>query len=447
MTLECIPVHGSAPPLYVVARVSSLLARFGAREAIVLGCAPMPMPAKLPVSSTQRFDEKEFYLDEFRGRTLLFSVPASDLSDAEASAGLAAIARELLANDTRLIVIVGTTDRQADAVLRRLQRRLGTLIIRDEAIAVFRGRYPRMRAFCRLDPHAFQAPRATTTLLGQIWGRLRLGPLFVGVLAAADACEATWFAQRLATQLRVHKLVFIDPSGGVRGADQKQISFMDETMLEALLGHGEAEWAGLADRRSVFEAARAALLGGVASVNVCTLGGLARELFTYTGSGTLFTLEDYCTVKRLGIDDYEEVERLIERGQREGVLKLRTPDEVAGMLANGYGATIGAHHLAGICALETAGYEADNAGEIVGLYTITRFKGEGVGNRLVAQVLADARAMKLTFLFACTTEVRAQAFFERLGFRRVAIDEVPASKWVAYDLQRRQQVAVLRIDL
>ena len=69
---------------------------------------------------------------------------------------------------------------------------------------------------------------------------------------------------------------------------------------------------------------RAALLGGVASVNLCTLAGAPRELFTYTGSGTLCTHADYCTVQRLGIDDFEEVERLIERGQREGLLKLRT---------------------------------------------------------------------------------------------------------------------------
>ena len=61
------------------------------------------------------------------------------------------------------------------------------------------------------------------------------------------------------------------------------------------------------------------------------------------------------------------------------------------MLINGYGATIGTHHLAGICALVTEPYVDEHAGEIVGLYTITRFKGEGVGGRLVARVLDDAR--------------------------------------------------------
>jgi amino-acid N-acetyltransferase len=182
-------------------------------------------------------------------------------------------------------------------------------------------------------------------------------------------------------------------------------------------------------------------------VNLCTLAGAPRELFTYTGSGTLCTHADYCTVQRLGIDDFEEVERLIERGQREGLLKLRTADEIAVMLINGYGATIGAHHLAGICALVTEPYAGAHAGEIVGLYTITRFKGEGVGGRLIGRVLDDARHAQLAYVFACTTEERAQLFFERQGFRRVGTEHVPAAKWAAYDPQRKAQVAVFRFDL
>ena len=149
----------------------------------------------------------------------------------------------------------------------------------------------------------------------------------------------------------------------------------------------------------------------------------------------------------VGIDDFEEVERLIERGQREGVLKARSAEEVAVMLVNGYGATIGAHHLSGMCALVTELYGDERAGEIVGLYTVTRFKGEGVGGRLIARVLADARAAGLAYLFACTTEERAQVFFERQGFRRVTTEQVPAAKWASYDPQRKAQVAVLRLDL
>jgi N-acetylglutamate synthase-like GNAT family acetyltransferase len=408
----------------------------------------MPNVAEKPQPAIEAFDEKQFYLDEFRGHTLLFSIPVTELASDTDYERLAAMVRELLTNDTRVIMLVGTPDQaRSEQVLRRLQRRLGPLIFRDETIPLFPQRRARSAAFTEVSPQACATPASASSVLTAVWTTLRRGPLFVGVIAGADAGATIAVAQQVAARLRIHKLILVEPEGGVTGSDGKQLSFMDEAMLTALLAAGQAEWAGLAARRPTFEAVRAALLGGVTSVNVCTLAGAPRELFTYTGSGTLCTRADYCTVQRLGIDDFEEVERLIERGQREGLLKLRTPDEIAAMLVTGYGATIGAHHLAGICALVTEPYAGERAGEITGLYTITRFKGEGVGGRLIARVLADARDAQLTYVFACTTEERAQSFFERQDFRRVGTGDVPAMKWESYDPQRKALVAVYRFDL
>jgi len=254
-------------------------------------------------------------------------------------------------------------------------------------------------------------------------------------------------AQRLATALRVYKLVLVEAEGGIVDGSGRALSFMDAAMLDALLAAGEAEAAGLAHRRPTLASVRAALLGGVCAVNLCALAGLERELFSYEGAGTLFTREDYCHVERLGIDDFAEVERLIERGQREGLLKMRTRDEIAQVLACGYGATIGEHHLAGVCGLLTEPYSDEGAGEIVALYTITRFKGEGVAQKLLARIEKDARAQGLRYLFACTTEERAKAFFERCGFRRVPYDQVPSAKWAGYDAERLPAVAAFRLDL
>ena len=120
--------------------------------------------------------------------------------------------------------------------------------------------------------------------------------------------------------------------------------------------------------------------------------------------------------------------------------------EVAAILINGFGAEIGSHQFAGVCGLELAAYRAERVGEIVGLYTITRFKGEGVGGRLIARALQEARAHELRYVFACTIDERAQAFFERHGFRSVSADDVPAVKWVGYERQRRDRLKVLRYD-
>jgi amino-acid N-acetyltransferase len=242
--------------------------------------------------------------------------------------------------------------------------------------------------------------------------------------------------------------VIADPVGGIqsKGAE-RPLSFMDESMTAELLAAGEAESVGLGSRRALLQAVRDGLVAGVTSINVCTLDGIARELFTYEGSGTLFTREDYCKVERLSLDDFHEVEKVLERGQREGYLKARTPAEIAPILFSGYGATIGQHHLAGVCSLETQRYEVECAGEVVGLYTITRFKGEGVGVKLIDCMKTVGRERGLAYLFACTTQERVGQFFERQGFHEVPQSEAPPAKWVGYDETRRRGLLVYRFDL
>src|SRR5262249_22155356 len=139
-----------------------------------------------------------------------------------------------------------------------------------------------------------------TSALTQMWLVLRRVPVCVGFVPCAPD-ELSALAQKLAARLRVHKLILVEDAGGVTDPSRTQISFMDGDMLDARLHRGEAESAGLAHRRQTLEAVGHALDDGVAAVNLCTLDGLARELFTYEGSGTLFTHEDYCRVAPLGI--------------------------------------------------------------------------------------------------------------------------------------------------
>lgn len=408
----------------------------------------MANAAEAPHVTPDRFGEKEFYLDEFRAHTLCFALPLADCERAGGFDTLAAIIRDLIANDTRVILLLGVdpSEQSAAAWTSRVRRRLQPLVVSEQTANSFptvRGRRSLSPLFLDLTHHAEEDDEQALRL-EMFWQILRAGPLIVGIVERERLVDV---AQRLTTRLRVFKLVIVEAGGGIATPHGGALSFMDAEMLNAVLQEGEAEWAGLHGRSKTLRAVEAALHGGVRAVNLCALDGLARELFTYEGSGTLFTLEDYCHVERLGIDDFEEVERLLQRGQREGFLKDRSPQEIARILLEGYGAQIGSGHLAGVCGLETDAYQRERAGEIVGLYTITRFKGEGVGVRLVDSVIKDARASDLRYVFAVTVDSRAQAFFERRGFRLVSPSEVPAAKWVGYDEHRRQQVKVLRYDL
>jgi amino-acid N-acetyltransferase len=396
------------------------------------------------------FTEKEFYLDEFRGRTLVFAVHHAGSPDRLRALG--EVARDLLINDTRVLILLGGPTARERAALRALERPLAGLPSAAQVPLPFPkvslGPGDGAGPVLSLAADEIAKPAITDALLVRLWEIMRGTPFFLGLCDVDTPEHLAGFAARLAARLRVHKLVIADPAGGIQSAGtERPLSFMDESMTTQLLATGEAESVGLAPRRALLDAVRTGLVEGVSSINVCTLDGIARELFTYEGSGTLFTREDYCKVERLSLDDFHEVEKVLERGQREGYLKVRTPEEIAPILFSGYGATIGQHHLAGVCSLQTERYEAERAGEIVGLYTITRFKGEGVGVKLIACMKTVGRERGLVFLFACTTQERVGQFFERQGFRQIPQSEAPPAKWIGYDDARRRGLAVYRLDL
>src|SRR5690606_17236720 len=196
-------------------------------------------------------------------------------------------------------------------------------------------------------------------------------------------------------------------------------------------------------RRALLRQIDAMVSAGVPAVNVCDPEGLDQELFTYAGSGTLFTRKRYVVVRDLGLDDFDAAWDLIGRGVAEGYLASRPPREVDRVLAHGFGAFVEGRHLAGIGALLTLPDDPQLA-EIASLYTLTRFLGEGIGQHLVAFALRRARAQRIREVFACTTQARVGAFFERLGFERVAPESLPASKWRGYDPQRRSRLLCYR---
>jgi amino-acid N-acetyltransferase len=181
------------------------------------------------------------------------------------------------------------------------------------------------------------------------------------------------------------------------------------------------------------------------AVNLCSLDGLADELFTYAGSGTLFSRERYVAVRRLGIDDFDAADDLIARGVAEGYLAPRSTEEVERVLTNGFGAFVEGRHLAGIGSLLR--WEEAGTAEIASLYTLTRFVGEGIGGHLVAFACERARELGCRSAIAVTTSDRVAAFFERNGFEAVGPEEIPAEKWHDYDPNRRDRARCLRRKL
>jgi amino-acid N-acetyltransferase len=352
--------------------------------------------------SNAPFSEKGFYLAEFRGRTLAVAAPAEQL---RAPAPLKAVLDELVANATRVVLI--------SSEVRVFETLLGIPFLSADA--------PRLE--------------------GAVWNGLRESRR-VGI-CVEDADSFARASGRIAVRLGVKKLVWVDGAGALLDRKGRRLSFVDLDELRAILR--DEPLRGDVQRTVMLREIEAVLAAGLPAVNLCSLEGLADELFTYAGSGTLFSRERYVVVRHLGIDDFDAAADLIARGVAEGYLAPRSPEQIERVFTNGFGAFVEGRHLAGIGALLCHG-EA-GVGEIASLYTLTRFLGEGIGAHLVTFACDRARELGCGFVTAVTTSERVAGFFERNGFRRISADEIPAEKWRDYDPVRRSRALCLRRDL
>jgi len=287
-------------------------------------------------SSTSRaaaplFTEKTFYLEEFYGKSLLFAlVPPSGERLSELDS-LVRTLRELRRNQTRCIVIASVS------ALPRLLRRIGRLL-HDDAPPLFN---PAKGLRTR--------PYPPDSAVARIWKGLRAGSVVAAAAETNDAADLVVFAQQLASRLRVFKLLLLDRTGGLADSEGRRLAFIEERRIRRALA-GERT----ATRRAILRAAARALKEGVGSVNLTSLREVYEELFSFLGTGTLFTEQQYGHVRQISIDDFEEVEALIARAQNEGFLLRRSEDEIAGLLPSCFGYRVGDEHLAGICLLYTS---------------------------------------------------------------------------------------------
>jgi amino-acid N-acetyltransferase len=369
------------------------------------------------------FTEKTFYLEEFYGKSLLFAlIPPSGKRVSELDSLIQTL-RELRRNQTRCVVIASPSS------LSRLIRRMGRLAPAGEPPLFNPSEGMRSR------------PYPPDSAVAQIWEGLRAGSIVIAATSTDDHDDFVLFAQELASRLRVFKLILLDREDGLDGKDGIRLSFVEMKRIRPLLRQMRPS------RRAIVRAAERALKDGVGSVNLVALRDVYEELFSFVGAGTLFTETQYGFVRPVSIDDFEEVEALIVRAQNEGFLLPRSPDQIARLLPSCFGYRVGDEHLAGICALLTEPYRRDHAGEITALYTLTRFHGEGVALELIKEIIKEAQARCLRYVFACTSEERAARFFARLRFRRVGPDQVPAAKWRAYDRQRIEHLSIFHYQL
>ena len=367
----------------------------------------MPKTTESPL---RPFSEREFYLAEFRRRSIGIAWPGSESLDSASLDALSEVLAELTGNESRVVVM------SSEEPVLAAASPSGVVDFDDASFApqLWRRLRNRGRAGLRFSPQAFEG-------------------------------ECT----RAAIALRLAKLVWLQSEPPVeRTGAGVRVSVVDLAHLESLLGGASGAEDGSfrvrAGKHELLVSIRRMIDAGIPSVNVCGARELGQELFTYAGAGILFTRDRYAEVRPLALDDYDPANDLIERGEADGFLVPRDPASRDAVLAHGLGVFIEGRYLAGIGALLP--HPGENAGEIASLFALTRYVGEGIGSQIVRYAMDRAGREGLDYLFSCTTSDRVERFFLRHGFRCVSHDEVPKAKWEAYDPERRARVRCLRFD-
>ncbi|HIJ85570.1 MAG TPA: GNAT family N-acetyltransferase [Magnetococcales bacterium] len=263
-----------------------------------------------------------------------------------------------------------------------------------------------------------------------------------------EARNSSTFLDRIITlslSWRISRMMLIDEHGGFKDEHGNLLSFINFQKLSELTTHSEGYFHPLQEK--ILKATFTLLSHGVGAIGLCRMADLHRELFTYEGNGTFFSCRHYCEVRELSWDDFPRVAALIHQGVKEGYLLPRSEEQISKILLNGFGAFISGQHLAGVCGLFTEGYEKEKAGEVVALYALTRFQGEGIGARLIQQLKEESEKKGLNILFACTQQTKVMEFFQRQNFVPVEASAIPSAKWRSYDMERKKSAHCFIYDL
>jgi amino-acid N-acetyltransferase len=166
-------------------------------------------------------------------------------------------------------------------------------------------------------------------------------------------------------------------------------------------------------------------------------GAVLRELFSNLGAGTMVYADDYESIRPLRAQDIPDILRLMEPLMQQGVLVRRRSEDIHEKKGDYAVFEVdGSVHACG--ALHDWG---ESQGEIAAVTTDPAYADMGLGRRIVRYLIDRAKKQGFRRVFILT--IRAQDWFELLGFKECPVESLPERKRRGYDKQRGSKVYAL----
>lgn len=128
-------------------------------------------------------------------------------------------------------------------------------------------------------------------------------------------------------------------------------------------------------------------------------------------------------IRKAKVSDVKQIQRLLNEWSDKGRLLARSLSEIYDCLRDHYVHVAEDGTLLGVCALHVCW---EDLAEVRSLAVKEDSLRRGIGSRLVAACLEEARSLGLARVFALTYEPE---WFARLGFARVDKNSLPHKIW------------------
>jgi amino-acid N-acetyltransferase len=160
-------------------------------------------------------------------------------------------------------------------------------------------------------------------------------------------------------------------------------------------------------------------------------GAIYEEVFTHAGAGTLFTCE-YPNILRPATEaDVRDIMALMQPNISDGSLKPITEDALLAIIRHFMVYSVNDQIVAAASLVDYG-----DSCEVAKLCTLPRFQARGRARALVRALLDEAQKRGKRAVFALTIHSHVGEFFERLGFKPVAREELPEEWKAGYDFSR-----------
>lgn len=251
-------------------------------------------------------------------------------------------------------------------------------------------------------------------------------------------------ATQVAITLNADKLIVFSADNGLLNSDGELIPNCSVSQLKALLQ--QCEDMETTKLLTAISASVESTVGRCHCISYIDDGALLQELFTRDGGGTLITKDHYEQLRPATIDDVGGVLELIAPLEEQGVLVKRSRELLENEI---HLFTVIVRDGMIIACAALYPYFGSNdkecsSGEIACVATHLDYRGEDRGERLLAAIEKQAKAMKLSKVFVLTTQTAH--WFRELGFVQASLAQLPEKKQQLYNLQRNSKVFIKDLE-